>query len=732
MEQIFSNLRLEGTGQEDLDSEDSISKRLDRLLADMQGKRAEAAEKESIAGQSRLEAEEKKKKAEQIAEKLGAEAADAQARARKAEEERQKAEQAAATRQREADVSALTLAHIGAQDIIEELKNSPEIRDLLQKDLPALGLTQEQMKTIQGARDAIKEASDAGSLLTEGITIIAGDKRRWWLLAWVLAVPAVTLTLVLLAQWQWLQPIAGVVSAMGAVLGTAVGVWQRYSPKLKPILNTAAKLKEKRALLERRVQEAREKQIARAVQLDEEVRRKREEAAAATKQAEDMAAQVAVAQQEAQDKQKQADSAAIEAQTARTEVERMKQAAEALRPERRIAAFIQDRAAARDYRRHLGVPAIIRRDFEKLAQMFHTRRGEEEQGKDQNDLTIVNRIILYIDDLDRCPPAKVVDVLRAIHLLLAFPLFVVIVAVDARWVKRSLRDRFSLMWTSPREEIGKVGVRPNDEELVLGSMATPDDYLEKVFQVPFWIRPLNRRACRNLVNALTEGDTESQSSTPEIGDGPELTRTTRGGQTEQPGAPGTTPAPVPAKGLDPSEQEKRTEKKGDKAPAVSATQWSPVKPKPRTLHLTREEREYMLDLAPVIGRSPRCVKRFVNCYRLLKSALDQDELARVTRDGTFRTTMLLLGLVTGFPDIAPALLTNLREAEEDKPLEAWATEAAEGLTLSKRQRWEEALSVIKQLKKESKIETIRPLAHAAELVDRFTFSPAQAALSGGR
>ena len=52
---------------------------------------------------------------------------------------------------------------------------------------------------------------------------------------------------------------------------------------------------------------------------------------------------------------------------------------------------------------------------------------------------MINRIVLYIDDLDRCPPDKVVEVLQAVHLLLSFPAFVVVVAVDARWVSQSLR-----------------------------------------------------------------------------------------------------------------------------------------------------------------------------------------------------------------------------------------------------------------------------------------------------
>ena|SRR2546425_351574 len=137
----------------------------------------------------------------------------------------------------------------------------------------------------------------------------------------------------------------------------------------------------------------------------------------------------------------------------------------------------------------------------------------------------------------------------------------------------------------------------------------------------------------------------------------------------------------------------------------------------------------MVELAPVIGRSPRSVKRFVNCYRLLKAALDKEDLARVTRDGTFRTIMLLLGLVTGLPDVAPALLADLREAEKTKTPVAWAHEAAERLELQKRERWADLLPALEQLKEMSKVSTIRPFVDAAELVDRFSFSPVRSAPS---
>ena len=42
--------------------------------------------------------------------------------------------------------------------------------------------------------------------------------------------------------------------------------------------------------------------------------------------------------------------------------------------------------------------------------------------------------------LDRCKPSVVVNVLEAIHILLAFELFVVVVGVDVRWLKRALQE----------------------------------------------------------------------------------------------------------------------------------------------------------------------------------------------------------------------------------------------------------------------------------------------------
>jgi hypothetical protein len=140
-----------------------------------------------------------------------------------------------------------------------------------------------------------------------------------------------------------------------------------------------------------------------------------------------------------------------------------------------LAGLVADRVAGASYRSRLGVMTQIREDFKHMAALLadaaddpqpnpETRAGHAglESGADGaapvapgarrdgrsgttaeidaagDELPRIDRIILYIDDLDRCPPRRVVELLEAVHLLLAVDLFVVVVAVDPRWLLRSL------------------------------------------------------------------------------------------------------------------------------------------------------------------------------------------------------------------------------------------------------------------------------------------------------
>jgi predicted nucleic acid-binding Zn-ribbon protein len=129
---------------------------------------------------------------------------------------------------------------------------------------------------------------------------------------------------------------------------------------------------------------------------------------------------------------------------ARKHVEEIESEMRARTPGERLRTFIADRAASDDYQNKLGTLALLRRDFETLSKLLNPVLDKDTKAQlakrlgPEAVMPKIDRIVLHIDDLDRCPAGRVVEILQAVHLLLAFPLFIVVVAIDARWAKSSL------------------------------------------------------------------------------------------------------------------------------------------------------------------------------------------------------------------------------------------------------------------------------------------------------
>ncbi|HET6711262.1 P-loop NTPase fold protein, partial [Amycolatopsis sp.] len=165
-----------------------------------------------------------------------------------------------------------------------------------------------------------------------------------------------------------------------------------------------------------------------------------------------------------------------------------------LTPGRRLYAFLAERSRAADYHGNLGLISTIRKDFEKLvALMTAPAQGEARP---------LDRIVLYIDDLDRCSPHQVVDVLQAVHLLLAFDLFVVVVGVDPRWLLRSLSTHYDRL-------IEGDAVVPAD-----GWHVTPEDYLEKILNIPLVLPRMPAGSLRQLLRGMVETPSAGSGERP--------------------------------------------------------------------------------------------------------------------------------------------------------------------------------------------------------------------------
>jgi WD domain, G-beta repeat/KAP family P-loop domain len=379
---------------------------------------------------------------------------------------------------------------------------------------------------------------------------------------------------------------------------------------------------------------------------------------------------------------------------------------------RRLARFVGERSA--DYRTHLGLVSRIHDDFSRMSQMLPTdsswrppapaessepeptpatrqrlrgvlrsllqrlRRGRviaaPTDEAEHTDLPVIDRIVLYIDDLDRCPPARVVEVLEAVHLILALPLFVVVIAVDPRWLVHSLHLHYSQLLATARHReadgrssipVSGAGEYRADAAAhgANGSEAawhpTPVNYLEKIIQIPFALRPVGPSGAKKLVESLLP----LQAQQPTDAGGP------RAGDQVSPAGNG-----------EDSDTAATEEEHADRGAARRPDQPPPLQPapslSPRALDLTAAERDFAATVASRL-RTPRTIKKFTNLYRLLRVRLDEysGELDQFLDEGgsdipEYQAVLILLAVIIMFPDQASEFLLSLGnldpEAEPDE------------------------------------------------------------------
>jgi KAP family P-loop domain len=466
-----------------------------------------------------------------------------------------------------------------------------------------------------------------------------------------------------------------------------------------------------------------------SARLDELEKANRSYDAALRNQEAEIAKEIAQTEQELALARQEYSAAQQVAEQARRDHEAVQKELAEATPGRLLGKFIDDRAASSDYRKHLGVLAVIRDDFEEMSKLIEqenerlsklTSLAEERSNEDKR----VNRIVLYIDDLDRCPPNKVIEVLQAVHLLLAFPLFVVVVGVDARWIARSLETRY-------RELLRVDGSDPAVHVDDLFGAARSDDYLEKIFQIPLWLRPLDASGVRRMIQGLLRTDLGSV-----VADGPAGNRQAEIRVSVQPGlgqpVTGTTSTP-------PGEQTAAITALSN--PAVE----SDSKVGPETTVESLEVRDFEMnaidELSPLLGRSPRALKRFVNVYRLIKAGLTPAELGSFVKSNPnglspYEAVLLLLAVDTGLPYVSRALFDFLRREaaqlevpEAQEPIENGVSRVIDALegSMAASREWLKLKAWLKAREQSTILANAVPVLMTwAPIVSRYSFQAAHA------
>ena len=203
------------------------------------------------------------------------------------------------------------------------------------------------------------------------------------------------------------------------------------------------------------------------------------------------------------------------------------------------------------------------------------------------------KTVVFIDDLDRCPPNKVVDVLEGIKLILKDKQFVVFLAVDTRIVSRAIEYRYrQVLQSGRRRPPGELGM----------------EYLAKIVQIPF----LLPRPGRYQLERLVVGRQPTRLRRTPSGEGQPASQVS---EEKPPGQEDAEATPI-VDTLEPRE----IEASASRSPSSDGREdddWE-------TLALNDKDAGLLVRLAHRVTQNPRTYNRLGNELRLLRLLLHED------------------------------------------------------------------------------------------------------------
>ena len=105
-------------------------------------------------------------------------------------------------------------------------------------------------------------------------------------------------------------------------------------------------------------------------------------------------------------------------------------------------------------------------------------------------LTNFDSVVIFIDDLDRCMPERVIDTLEAIKLFLSVDNTAFVIGADERILKHSISMHL------------KLHTFKNDSSYLFDSEQIVTDYIEKLIQIPYRIPKLSPSEIESYKNLL--------------------------------------------------------------------------------------------------------------------------------------------------------------------------------------------------------------------------------------
>ncbi|WP_434685068.1 P-loop NTPase fold protein [Pseudanabaena minima] len=263
--------------------------------------------------------------------------------------------------------------------------------------------------------------------------------------------------------------------------------------------------------------------------------------------------------------------------------------------------FVSDRLQVDDYGKRLGLMQQVKQDLAALSDRLTDWQHNREELKKFFPRGPA-RVVLYIDDLDRCPPDRVVEVLESVQLLLNTKLFIVVLGIDDRYIARALEQVY--------EGVLKRGGKPSGL-----------DYLEKIIQIPYRMRPISSSSIDGYLRAQTKvanPQTPSTSvETDDITPKTELQEETQEAIAPLPDLniqPSEVPEPEPSaiNTPEPLENPQTIQAK------TSTDETTFLETIAQTIEFEESEFQLLVKCCKHVDITPRTAKRLINIYKILQ------------------------------------------------------------------------------------------------------------------
>jgi hypothetical protein len=237
------------------------------------------------------------------------------------------------------------------------------------------------------------------------------------------------------------------------------------------------------------------------------------------------------------------------------------------------------------------------------------------------------KLVIFIDDLDRCGPTQAAGIVEAINLFLDSVGCVFVLGMDMNAVAISIEVKYKELTERMREDA------PDD-------VAPGVLFLDKIVQIPFNVPRPNKTDMKTLVGKITE--TESRELPAIIPTPPRPSVSSNGGST-------TPQAPVPA------------------SPQAATTKAAPTPAAPkvdRAGFAQEDIRQAIAFATGLLKENPRQAKRFINLFRLQVYIADERELLSDKKDRLNPQTLAVwVAWYMQWPEIVK-LLAGSAQSEE--------------------------------------------------------------------